>query len=226
MCMIKEVWQDIPNYEGLYQISNYGYVRSFDRVTNCKNNSKQKRKGKILKFGVNGGYLHVNLWKNKKGISKKIHQLLAITFKLPNPNNYTDINHITENKDFNHIGVVDNEIVYSSIEWCDSKYNNNFGSRLEKLKYPKSEEHKKKLSEAHKGKKHSEETKQKLSEIFSIPIIQSDIHYNFIREWKSATQASKELNIDSSSIIKVCRGRKKNQVDILGDTNNNLFLFI
>lgn len=48
MCMIKEVWKDIPEYEGLYQISNYGYVRSFDRVTNCKNNSNQIRKGKKL----------------------------------------------------------------------------------------------------------------------------------------------------------------------------------
>lgn len=153
MCMIKEVWKDIPNYEGLYQISNYGYVRSFDRVTNCRNNSKQIRKGKILKFGVNDGYLHVNLWKDKKGISKKIHQLLAISFNLPNPQNYNIINHITENKDFNHIGIVDNEIVYSSIEWCDTNYNNKFGSRPERLKYPKSKEHKQKLSEAHKGKK-------------------------------------------------------------------------
>lgn len=209
MCMIKEVWRDIPNYEGLYQISNYGYVRSFDRVTNCKNNSKQIRKGKILKFGVNGGYLHVNLWKDKKGISKKIHQLLAITFNLPNPNNYIDINHITENKDFNHIGIVDNEIVYSSIEWCDSKYNNNFGSRPERLKYPKSEETKRKLSEAHKGKKHSEETKRKLSKAFSKPIQQYTKDMVFIREWQSATQASKELGIDNSAIIKVCRGRKK-----------------
>lgn len=101
------IWSDIPNYEGLYQISNTGLVKSF-----------YHNKSKILKPGVDrDGYLLVVLCKNTTHTTHKVHRLVAQAF-LPNPDNYPQINHKDENKQNN---MVDN------LEWCDNKYNNNYG---------------------------------------------------------------------------------------------------
>ena len=64
---MKEIWKDIPNYEGFYQISNLGNVRSVDRIVNAgiKNNNKVVKKGKILNpVKDKDGYLKVSLSKN------------------------------------------------------------------------------------------------------------------------------------------------------------------
>jgi len=117
---MQEIWKDIPNYEGLYQISNLGNVKSF-----YKNNIK----GKKLKFGTTRkGYLFVILRKNKKGKLYTIHRLVALTF-IPNPHNYLEINHKDENKKNNRV---------DNLEWCTHKYNANYGTMkyrvAEKLK--------------------------------------------------------------------------------------------
>lgn len=105
---MNEVFLDIPNYEGLYQISNFGRVR---------------RNGKILKPAKDtNGYLQVGLCKNGIRKNARIHRLVALTF-LPNPNNYPEINHKNEDKTNN---VVEN------LEWCTREYNINYGSRNEK----------------------------------------------------------------------------------------------
>jgi hypothetical protein len=78
----KEIWKDIPNYEGYYQVSSFGGVRSVDRVITKGNGVKQKTKGKVLKplnIG-NGWYVSVSLYKNKKVKQFKIHQLVAMAF--------------------------------------------------------------------------------------------------------------------------------------------------
>ena len=116
--MKDEIWKDIPNYEGLYQASNYGRIKSLSRIINHKSTGKVISKEKILKSHTNYGYKNVLLSKNNEKKYKKIHRLVAETF-IPNPNNLPYINHTNENRSDNRV---------ENLEWCDSKYNNNYGN--------------------------------------------------------------------------------------------------
>ena len=87
---MEEIWKDIPNYEGLYQVSNLGEVKTLKII----NDKVRHQKTKILKQCKNtSGYLSVNL-SNK---IKRVHRLVAETF-IPNPNNYPCVNHIDGKK--------------------------------------------------------------------------------------------------------------------------------
>lgn len=109
-----EIWKDIPSFEGLYQASNLGRIRSI------KHYDKMHRlwEGKILtpQFDGKQNYLHISI----KGKPYQIHRLVAKTF-LPNPNNYPEVNHKDENKTNNCV---------ENLEWCTHKYNNNYGNKL------------------------------------------------------------------------------------------------
>ena len=120
--MENEIWKDIEGYEGLYQVSSYGRVRSIDRFV--MNNSIIKRlSGKILSPIIIAGYMYVHLSKNGKKKHYRIHRLVADSF-IPNPDNLPFINH----KDCNPLNnSVDN------IEWCDAQYNNNYSDRNDKI---------------------------------------------------------------------------------------------
>lgn len=103
---MKEIWKDIPEYEGLYQISNYGRVKSL--------NYRRMNKENILKPRVDKkGYIHYALKKNKMTKEYKAHRLVALMF-IPNPCNKKQVNH----KDFNkQNNFVDN------LEWCTNGEN-------------------------------------------------------------------------------------------------------
>lgn len=116
-----EEWKDIKGYEGLYQVSNLGRVRSLSRYV--KHRTIYILKGKLLKQRTRGkGYLAVTLCKNSKLKHYYVHRLVAEAF-IPNPNNLPQVNHKDENKSNN---CVDN------LEWCDDKYNTNYGTRNER----------------------------------------------------------------------------------------------
>ena len=117
----EEIWKDIIGYEGLYQVSSYGRVRSLDRYDsrNCF------RKKRILKLCANRlGYLKVGLWSNGKVKHHLVHRLVAEAF-IPNPNNLPIINHIDENPSNNNV---------DNLEWCTAKYNMNYGTIRERQK--------------------------------------------------------------------------------------------
>ena len=98
---MKEEWKDIPNYEGLYQISNLG-------------NIKRKKDNYIFKKNKNnGGYRIVTLTKNKIEKNVSVHRLVAQAF-IPNPNNLPQINHIDGNKMNNNV---------NNLEWCTQSEN-------------------------------------------------------------------------------------------------------
>ena len=122
--MKKEYWRPVLGYEGLYEVSNLGRVRSLDTYRKGKNGSVRFYKGRILKLSTNGrGYLQVFLCKNRKVKKFKIHRLVAEAF-LPNPDNLPEVNHKDENKLNNNA---------ENLEWCDREYNCNFGTRNEKV---------------------------------------------------------------------------------------------
>lgn len=111
---MQEIWKDIEEYEGIYQISNFGNIRSLDRIIVDKNKTYLLH-GKILKQGIRNTYKVINLHKNAKRKSYQVHRLVANAF-IPNPNNYDIVNHIDENPINNNV---------NNLEWCNQKHNVN-----------------------------------------------------------------------------------------------------
>ena len=121
---MEEVWKDIEEYEGLYQVSNLGRVKSLNRYIISSNGKTLFYKEKILKLRKNKhGYLYVFLYKNTVQKFYTIHRLVANAF-IENPNNYPCINHKDENKENNKV---------SNLEWCTYLYNNTYGTRIERI---------------------------------------------------------------------------------------------
>lgn len=117
-----EEWKDITGYEGLYQVSTLGNVRSYDKKLLVVEEVKTRLvKGKILAPTRSGnGYVKVMLTKNKTRRNRNVHRLVAEAF-IPNPDGFTDINHINEIKTDNRV---------SNLEWC---YNNHYSRIPEKM---------------------------------------------------------------------------------------------
>lgn len=118
-----EEWKSIPGYEGLYEISSYGRVKSLDRYVKVKSKSYRLQKGKMLSPIKNKyGYLQVFLCCNGKYKIISVHRLVALTF-IPNPDNLPMINHKDEVKTNNSV---------DNLEWCTEKYNSNYKGVLKR----------------------------------------------------------------------------------------------
>lgn len=113
--MVEEIWTDIPGYEGLYQASNTGFIKSLDKFRlHSKGGVLSLHKGRILSLCINqGGYYKVQLIKNYKVKHFVTHRLVALTF-IPNNENKPHINHIDGIKTNNNI---------NNLEWCTPKEN-------------------------------------------------------------------------------------------------------
>lgn len=108
----KEIWKPVVGYEGLYEVSNLGRVRSL-------NYNGTGTKGTLSEATNKCGYKYLVLCNNGKRKHHLVHRLVAGAF-LINPNNLPQVNHKDEHKDNN---CIDN------LEWCDNKYNNNYGTK-------------------------------------------------------------------------------------------------
>lgn len=197
--MKEEIWNNIEGYEGLYQVSNLGRVKSLpDRY--------YRKEGKILTNKVTAkGYCHLQLSKN--GVSKNylVHRLTAEAF-IPNPNNLPQVNHKDEDKTNNCV---------ENLEWCDRKYNINYGNGITKRVRTNQENG----------------TYQKIAEInrrnLSIPIVNMTTYdiYPSIKEAERAT------GIDNRQINNCLKGRQNTtkgytwnylyNIHLLGDTTIN-----
>lgn len=119
---MKEVWKDVKGFEGIYQVSNKGNVKSLDRVVECVD-SFRHYKGKMMKLDKKkNGYLQVNLKRQNKNAQYLVHRLVAEAF-IPNPNVLSCVNHKDENKENNHV---------DNLEWCSQAYNNRYGAGYKK----------------------------------------------------------------------------------------------
>ena len=161
--MIKEIWKPIEGYNGLYQVSNMGRVKSLG--------NNKTRKEKILKLHSDkDGYLKVQLHKEGKKKNYLIHRLVAQAF-IDNPNNLPQVNHKDEDKTNN---------CAENLEYCDSSYNTNFGTRNERI-----------------------------VKANSIPILQFTKSGEFVKKWNNAKEVERDLEISSSNIYKCCKGKLK-----------------
>ena len=109
-----EIWKDIQGYEGFYQISSLGNVKSLERVVDKGNGILQHRKERIMnkRESVDGYYI-AKLNVNKKSTSIAIHILVARHF-IDNPNNYPEVNHKDCNRKNNQV---------DNLEWCTHQQN-------------------------------------------------------------------------------------------------------
>lgn len=177
---MKEIWVDVKDYVGLYQVSNLGRVKSLDRYVNG-NGMMQLKKGKLLKLQVSkSGYLYVCLCNNGKEKLCRVNRLVAEAF-LPNPDNLPQVNHKDEDKTNNSV---------DNLEWCDNKYNINYGTCIERRS--------KKMSDILLNRKD-----------LSKSVLQYTIDGEFIAEYKSTMDVKRKLGFDSGNISKCCNGKQK-----------------
>lgn len=111
--MEKEIWKDVVGYEGLYQVSNFGNVRSVDRTYKHYKKGNTFLKGKNKSQSNSLGYLIVGLSKNGKPKNIKVHRLVALSF-IENPESKPFVNHIDGVKTNNHV---------SNLEWATASEN-------------------------------------------------------------------------------------------------------
>ena len=162
---IGENWCDIKGYEGHYKVSDKGRVKSV-----------KFGKERILKPRRNPqGYLLVQLLKNGEIKQCLVHRLVSQAF-IPNPDNLPQVNHKDENKENNSV---------HNLEWCDSKYNINYGTRNQRVS--------------------EKMTNDKLSK----PVLQYTKAGVFVREWKSMNDVQRNLNYSKGNISYCCTGRYK-----------------
>lgn len=109
-----EIWKPVRNYEGLYEVSNLGHVRSLTRKIKTSKGIIQTWKGQLLTPGKSGnGYYYVMLSRHGKSKARRVHILVADAF-LPNDENYQQVNHLDGDKSNNSA---------SNLEWCTPHQN-------------------------------------------------------------------------------------------------------
>ena len=120
---MSEEWRDVVGYEGRYQVSSMGRVKSLERKVRHWRGGERIQKERILKpSNDRGGYLLVSLCDGEKRKTLTVHRLVCQAFH-ENPDNKPQVNHINEIKTDNRA---------CNLEWSTAKENNNHGTRTER----------------------------------------------------------------------------------------------
>lgn len=175
-----EEWRPCPKYEGFYEVSSFGRVRTIGRIHKHVNGNSFYRKGKIkAQVPAKEGYPLVSLSKFNKGNVKTVHRLVAEAF-LDNPENHPDVNHKK--------GIVTDNRVHQ-IEWCSTQYNCWHAYRV-------------------LGRKAAATAFLKGAEsLKAIPIVQLTMDGLYIKTWPCAVEVKNELGFNHRHICSVCKGR-------------------
>ena len=155
---MEEIWKDIKGFESKYKISSNGNCYSYFLNRNLKPTIDKN------------GYLLYKLSKDGKQYTIRVHRLVALHF-IDNPYNLPQVNHKDEDKTNNNV---------NNLEWCDAKYNINYGTCIERMK------------------KHQH----------SKPVLQYTLDGQFVKEWESLAEAHQN-GFHRSHIIACCRGKAK-----------------
>lgn len=182
---MEEIWKDIEGYEGLYQVSNLGRVKSLDRKRwNGKVYGKWKGRFITIRKDVKG-YCTVKLNKNGKGKTKLVHRLVAESFIKKEREEY-EVNHIDGNKCNNNV---------DNLEWCSHSYNAKHAWDTGLNKYTEKRHEIMKNNHYRKGMP-SEKRKK-------VKCIETGVVFNSIAE------AAEKLSLQRSKISNVINGYRK-----------------
>lgn len=171
-----EEWKDIKGYNGMYQISSYGRVKSLKRYKVGKEHFKKPSIGR-------DGYEYIMLWKDNKFKRFPIHRLVAIAF-IRNDDVKPQVDHIDTNKTNNRV---------ENLRWVTRQENQH--NPLTEINIKNQIRH-----------PHSEEAKRKIGLRCSVPVEQYTLDGNFIKAYPSAAAASRETGVCSEQIRKCRRG--------------------
>lgn len=230
--IMEEIWKDVVGYEGKYQVSNFGRIKTL------------RTNGKIMSQGLHNNYPCIFLRKDGKRHWYLVHRLVAIAF-IPQIKGKDCIDHIDGNTKNNNV---------SNLRWCTNQENTTFplamqhrreavtGERNPFFGKKHTQESKDKISKSRIGKyggdknpffgkKHSKRTieiiSQKKKERGGFPVNQYSKDGVFIKTWSHAKIAGETLGISPSSISACCRGKRKSIGGFLWKytkSNNKLFL--
>jgi hypothetical protein len=179
--IIEELWRPIDPYDGLYEVSSFGNVRSLDRRVLCRFGKYRVSKGKTLILFTIKGYHYVNL--NDKKIKQfQVHRLVAIAF-IPNPKNKPQVNHINGIKNDNRV---------ENLEWATPSENELHSYRV--LGKTPNKNSLGKFNGAHAK---------------SIPVVQMTLGGRFVRTWTCAKEVERVLGYNSSNIRACALGISK-----------------
>lgn len=178
-----EVWKDIAGYEGLYQVSSHGNVRSL----NWGNRGFVKN---LYLKPHNKGYLQVEL--SNRGIKKMhtVHRLVALAF-VPGYSEGLVVNHLDENKQNNRC---------ENLEWCTTSENTKHSCNIHPQRYSNNGKHRHQSSRA---------SSLKGRYLFGVPIIQCDQSGKTLQTWSSPVEIRNALGYSDWSIRECCRGKRK-----------------
>ena len=194
---MKEIWKNIPSFEGYYQISNLGRIKALARTTFDKNGKAYNRKEHIVKPSLTRTYYKVHYF--------SVHRLVALAF-IPTDDTSKHIDHIDTNPLNNK---VDNLRWVTVSENCNNNLTRKHIS-LSKNGHSVSDTTKAKISSILKGRKLSESTKAKMSLNRNRTIIYAfDLKGNFLHKFNSVKEAGMFAGRKYTSVISCCKGRTK-----------------
>lgn len=174
-----EEWRDIENYEGMYQISNFGRVKSLPR---------SRVRGRILKLGRGtNGYAIVHLCKKCVQETLSVHRLVAKAF-IPNPDNLPEVNHLDECKTNNAV---------SNLRWVTREENENYGTKRERG--ARSHDYTKSSVKSAANHDYAAIGMKRRK-----PVLQFDLEGNLIRCWSGICEIKDTLGFCSSAISSAC----------------------
>ena len=178
---MREEWRPVVGYEGLYEVSNMGRVKSLERTVWDNRGYYKTVHERILKPNKDSnGYLQVPLCKDGKRKNCLVHQLVVTAF-CENPMGYTEVNHIDEDKTNN---------CAKNLEYCSRSYNLTYNGRAKKV-----------------GKKSAE--KRRNDPKMSKPVIGIDRVTGLILEFPSMQEATRQLRINQGNLCSCLKGKLK-----------------
>jgi hypothetical protein len=177
---MQEIWKPITGYEGYYEVSNHGKVRSVARIIHKVHSPSgtvyQWCKPSMILNSNRGGhnYLRVDLCVDYVAKTHYVHRLVAETF-IPNPDDLPEINHMDEDRHNNHV---------DNLEWCSRIYNQNYGTVVHRIR---------ETSARTRGR----------------AVVQMDLNGNQIQVFSAVREASRQTGVNTACIWQVCNGKRK-----------------